>query len=356
MEKSKDFLERLLKKPAWTELTDPIWLWTSFECKRNLASSPFPGKLSKEQSLRIYQVLSNAIKKYGQEDVEIFSKETLSPLDMEILYRRFFCFDKDPTLKDVEGAAFDVKSTFFLLLNQQDHLTVRFIDTKGSWESSWKEFVHFEETLGQELVFAFSNQFGFLTADPGESGTALRITVYLHVPLLSHFEKVGPLIASLEDVEGCCMAKLREEFPTDYVLLKNRWTLGVSEEEILRSLHTATLKLVGEEKLLRNEIMQNKTSEMKDKVRRAYGLLLHSYRLSTKEAAAALSTLKLAIHLLWIEGMRDTLLCELLFQIGKAPMIKMLGKLEASEEEIEHARSIFLQKTLSGVKLGPELL
>jgi protein arginine kinase len=115
------------------------------------------------------------------------------------------------------------------------------------------------------------------------------------------------------------------------------------------------MKLMAVEKTLRSHLQTESNDEIKDQVCRAFGLLLHSYQLQTKEALGALSLMKLALNLNWIEGITDAKLSTLFFQCRRAHLLHLLNEQQMTDSsEIARKRAEFIHKNMQGVVLKIE--
>jgi protein arginine kinase len=90
---------------------------------------------------------------------------------------------------------------------------------------------------------------------------------------------------------------------------------------------------------------------MKDQISRAYGLILHSYQLQTKEALNALSLIKLGIDLDWIDGITDRELNALFFQCRRAHLSEILGVHLTDPQEISRKRAEYVHKHIQSIRL-----
>jgi protein arginine kinase len=346
-----------LEHNPWQSKTNPIWSTTLFQCKRNIARSNFPARLSSDEMHRLFQLLDQSITKFfNKERCTILPAEKLSPIDREFFYEHFLCREGFQNVGLGQGMAIDLQGRFFALLNMQDHLFLQWVDVADSWDSTWNELAKCEESIGKEVAFAFSPEFGFLTANPRDCGTALTVSAYLHVPALRYLSGLDAVLKMLEDVEISGLDGSKSDFIADYLVLKNAYTLGVSEQEILRSVHLSATKIVGEEKRVREQIQKEGNAEIKDRISRAYGLLIHSYQLSTKEALSSLSFIKLGIDLGWAGGVTDQAINHLFLLVRRAHLLKSLGQSNENSPEVQHHRAAFLHQRLKGLQLKGDLV
>ncbi|MEI8125333.1 MAG: protein arginine kinase, partial [Parachlamydiaceae bacterium] len=99
-----------------------------------------------------------------------------------------------------------------------------------------------------------------------------------------------------------------------------------------------------------NQIKEDKGADFKDKVSRAYGILVHSYQIEVIEALNALSLLKLGVAVGWISGIDNSGINELFFNCRRAHLLYQC-KDKLNQEEIPHKRSERIHEALRNVKL-----
>lgn len=238
------------------------------------------------------------------------------------------------------------------MLNMRDHLQLHITECAEELEKSWNLLVKLETGVGKTLGFAYSSRYGFLTSNPVDCGTALVVRLYLHVPALIQTRVLESTLSHLgsEDVEVSSVQGGLQEIVGDIVVVRNRCTIGISEENILQMLRTYALKLMVAEKRVRAELRTSRSVDVKDRVSRAYGLAIHSYQLETIEAWSALSLLKLGVDLDWVTGADHALLNELLFTSRRAHLISEYSQ-EIPQDELAHRRAEFIHESLSQTHL-----
>lgn len=356
-EKSK-LPEALLSHTPWEKEINPIWLATSFLLHRNLAKFNFPSKIDDRQSEQIRSTLQEQLLKSSllQHPVALKASE-ISTVDKEFIYEHFLCFENFQNAVGGQGFVVDESGHFLAELNIQNHLQVQLTDCDGGWEKSWNTLSQIETEVGNSVDFAFSQKFGYLTSEPYLCGTGLSVQAYLHLPALIQMGQLQDALLKQRE-EGTAAAGMSgnlDEIIGDLVIISNTFTLGINEESIIHSVHSTAMKLMAAEKALRSHIQAENTPLIKDRVSRAFGLLLHSYQLQIKEALDALSLMKLGLHLDWIGGITDAKLNTLFFQCRRAHLLHTLGEPQLGEpQEISRKRAEFLHKNMQGVVLKIE--
>jgi protein arginine kinase len=344
----------LIDHIPWEDGSNPIWPTTTFFLRRNLAKSLFPQKMSESQLIQTEDSLCKAA--MGAKDLEspqCFKAETLRPVDKEFLFEHFLCSEGFQNTGRGQGFIVDASTKILAMVNIQDHLQLQFLDTKGEWEKTWNHLSNIVSSIGEKLDYAYSQKFGFMTSDPNYSGTGLTTSAFLHLPALIHSQQLEDVLAKQreEGVDAAGMQGTLEDLVGDILVVRNHYTLGLTEDDIIHSTHSTAMKLAMAEKTLRDQIRQQDNPVMKDHVSRAYGLLLHSYQLQTKEALDALSMLKFGLDLGWLIGTTHSRLNDIFFKCRRAHLLFNFKETEAGPEALLHKRAEFIHKELQGIEL-----
>lgn len=347
----------LLEHTPWEEENNPIWLASSFILHRNLTQYPFPPKLNeKTQANQVLEKLKETLLRCPELKEPLFLKgEECSALDKEFLFEHFLRLEAFPQAPLEQGFLIDKGGCFLGLCNMSDHLQLQLLDCRGEWEMTWNALLKIETALAAAFDYAYSPRFGYLTADIGHCGTGLEVLLYLHLPALIHKGQLEEILQKQkeEDVLAIGMEGALDQAVGDFVILRNRYNLGVSEEAILRSLQTTAMKIIGEEKTLRTHLKETSDLQIKDLISRAYGLLFHSYQLQTRETLEALSHIKLGLYLGWVTGTTDKKINQAFFACRRAHLIYALKEESSDYQELPRKRAEFLQKELQGMQLPP---
>jgi protein arginine kinase len=344
----------LIEHNPWENYVNPIWPASTFILHRNLARYNFPIKMNARQFEQTQDILKKALQDLGFSNPKVLPADQLSPLDKEFLFEHFLCLEGFEDT--IPGQAFVVDGTnqFLAMVNIHDHLLLYRIDCKDEWEKAWNSLSNIETEIGKKLDYAFSSKFGYLTSDPALCGTGLIVLVYLHLPSLVQTGQLQEILIKQkeEEIEAIGILGTLDELLGDLVILRNNFTLGLSEENILHSLHSAAMKLVVAEQTLRSLLKKENNVEIKDHVSRAYGLLTLSYQIQAKEALNALSLLKLGVDLGWISGITDQKMNDIFFNSRRAHLAYALKSPLLSPEETPRKRAEYLHAALKGTTIN----
>jgi len=344
----------LLEHNPWENHVNSIWPASTFILHRNLARYNFPPKMNEREHAQTEEILKKTLQELGQLKTSVLPAEQLSPLDKEFLFEHFLCLEglENTTL----GQAFVVNesSQFLGMINIQDHLQLYRIDCKDEWENAWNSLSQIETEIGKKLDYAFSSKFGYLTSDPTLCGTGLIVLVYLHLPAIIQTGQFNEIFLRQkeEEVEAMGILGTLDELVGDLVVLRNTFSLGLSEESILHALHSSAMKLVVAEQTLRAHLKKEDNAVIKDSISRAFGLLTLSYQLHAKEALNALSLLQLGVNLGWVSGINEQKMNEIFFNSHHAHLAYALKTPSLSPEDTPRKRAEYLHASLKGITLN----
>lgn len=343
----------LTQTSPWNNNANPIWLASTVSLLRNIEKFKFPGKLNTDRKKQIISLVSKDLLGMKELDNPYLAKgEELSNIEKEFLVEHFLSVQNYSQAHTGEGFILDDTGQFIATLNMRDHIHLQLIDCKGELENTWNRLVKIETALGKTLNYSFLSKFGFLTADPTQCGTALLVTVYLQVPGLIHSNKIDDLLEEYND-ENLLITGIQgnpTEIIGDILMVQNNFTLGITEENIISSLRSFTTKLLVEESSARTHIKQSENADFKDKISRAFGILIHSYQIEAIEALNALSLIKLGADAKWIEGIDNKRVNQLIFNCRRAHLLNRYEE-KINQDEIPHKRAEYIHNALRDATL-----
>ncbi|MCB1135542.1 MAG: protein arginine kinase [Chlamydiia bacterium] len=330
-----------------------MWLASSLKLYRNLDRFLFPGKLSIDQRKKVVEILSEPLLASNTLDQPtLLHAGDMSPLHKEFLFEHFLSTEGFHQAHAGEAFVHDQSGCFLGIINVRNHLQLSVLESMGELEKAFGRLAAIETHMGKTLKYAFSPEFGFLTADPGRCGSALAVQCFLHVPALIHHHELATALQKHSD-DAIIATGLQgdpDDFIGDIVTLQNRFTLGVTEENILSTLRSSATHIMLEEKRARKAILKQEDSKLKDEVSRSFALLKHAFQMESVEAMAALSLLKLGLDLGWITGSSVEEINKLLLSCRRAHLIHHKGA-DIPNNELPHARAAYLHEALAKVEM-----
>lgn len=340
----------LFKKKRWFENANTIWLFSTFELRRNLKTHFFPHKLEREFSEKLGEMLTGVILSLTPYKKGVVNTaKDLDPEDKQLLFEHYMPESDFSRYHGGEGFILDKTGKSYVTLNIEDHLKFHLIDTEESLEESWTKLLKLEASLSKSLEFAYSQKFGFCTSNHKKCGTGLVIRTFLHLPALSHLKELDEHLQKIHrpffKIEGFG-GNLSEPIG-DLIILSNHHTLGLSEETLLKNIRRVTLELIMAEQKLREKMTEEQKSLLKDKVGKAFGALKHSSFLSIQEAYSELSLCKLGLEMDWLKGLTQNELNVLFFSMRKG----YLSLIAPAEENLEKVRSEHIKSKIQSLEL-----
>lgn len=265
---------------------------------RNYADLPFPSASETPHSKACIGRAVNAFADdSGQYSVKILkftdATEQLALVESHLISRDL--------LKHAASAAVLIREDerVSIMVNEEDHLRIQAIVNGLDLETAAGEAFAVEEALARISPFSFDDQLGYLTACPTNTGTGLRASLMLHLPMLDRFKQmgsVGQTVAKLGLTLRGIYGEGSDALGSVYQV-SNQITLGRTEQDIVEAVTAVGRRLIEMENRLRQRCMQNNPSALKDTIMRSYGLLRYAVTMDEKELMQHWSNLRLGASL-----------------------------------------------------------
>jgi protein arginine kinase len=319
-------------KPAWLlARSDAPMIAVSSRVRlaRNLAALPFPLRASAQQRTRVIEQVCAAARVIPVlADAYVLKLQELSALDRQFLVERHLA---SPEFAAQEGPAallVTPDQTFALMVIEEDHLRLQALAPGFALADTWALLDQLDTALEQQVSYAFSPRYGYLTACPTNVGTGLRASVMVHVPALVQQRKIGAVISAVGKV-GIAVRGLygeQSEARGNLFQISNQITLGRTEHAIIQQLTQLIGRIIEHETRLREALEHNAPHQVRNAVGRAYGTLRYAEILKSDEATDLLSTLLMGIDLHVFSDVSRDCIAELLIDIQPAHLQKLYGR------------------------------
>jgi protein arginine kinase len=342
-----DLDELIATAPAWLqpdgEYSD-IVISSRIRLARNLAGYLFPHRAKKiELESVLAQVLRAAQSSTTLKKASFCQVNRLGQLDRAVLVERHLVSPQFAEQARPSGLLVTRDEQIGVMINEEDHLRLQAIQPGLSLNAVWSEISRLDDELGDEIEYAFSEQFGFLTSCPTNTGTGMRASVFIHLPALSVDDRVSRTIKELAPSEMTIRGFYGEgsEALGNLYQISNQLTLGRTETGILKRLEEVVVRFVELEQEQRAELMKDDPVKLEDKVFRALGVLERARILSSLEFMNSLSWLRLGVELGLVEDIAHEKLNELLVVAQPAHIQKLQqAVLTAEERDVVRARIV----------------
>ncbi len=309
---------------------------------RNFKKYPFSIKCSKKQSEEIVNEIEKILPSLGY-GLRLFKLKDIDDLTKMTLVEKHLISPDFARKENLETSILiNDDENICVMINEEDHLRIQAFSSGLDIENTANLCQEIEEKIGSKLQYAFHDKFGFLTSCPTNMGTGMRISVMVFLPGLT---MTGNISKVLDAVQGLGM-NIRGVYGEGsnsggaMYQISNKQTLGITENEIAKSIKNVTEKIIEQERIARKLLTKNEI-ELEDRVYRKYGIISNCKKISWKELDEAIAEIKLGVDLGIIKEITDAKVLKIETFAKPANLQKMLGKtLDAYERDIERAEMI----------------
>lgn len=274
---------------------------TRMRLARNLDSYPFPSKMSESQAKEVAVIVRNALEKLdgGWTEYDMLAVGTETGTLLKELHLI------SPALVGKQGATAFVSPdrNVSVMVNEEDHLREQYILKGFEVNSAYERICSLDDGIGRFLNFAYDERLGFLTACPSNVGTGLRASVMMFLPALEQCNAIEALVKKRRDCGLTVRGEFGEGTAAEGALyqISNDRTLGLSEEEILSCIKTATKEIAEAEEAERIKMVEKDGLRLRDECLRAYGTLSNCAKIEYREMRSLLTKVKLGVALQFFE-------------------------------------------------------
>jgi protein-arginine kinase len=120
----------------------------------------------------------------------------LGQLDRQVLVERQLISRE---LADAAGPV-GPKETVSLMVNEEDHIRLQVMRSGFALDEVWQDVDKVDDLIEQRITYAFSEEFGYLTACPTNVGTGMRASVMLHLPALDATKQIEKVFRALQKI------------------------------------------------------------------------------------------------------------------------------------------------------------
>ncbi len=195
-----------------------------------------------------------------------------------------------------------------VMICEDDHLRIQAIRPEMDLLSAAAACFRVDDALSRQVNFAFDEQLGYLTACPTNTGTGMRASLLMHLPLLTKGKQmgnVGQLVSKVGlNIRGV-YGEGSEALGNIYQV-SNQVTLGRTEQELISTVTALGNQLCDMENALRDKAVKEGRIPLEDMVFRAWGALTNARLMPMNEfyqhwsnvrLGAAMGLLKLPLAL-----------------------------------------------------------
>jgi protein arginine kinase len=234
------------------------------------------------------------------------------------------------------------------MINEEDHLRIQVIKPGLSLDSAMEQAAAIDTALEEKLEWAFSSQFGYLTACPTNVGTGLRASLMVHLPALVFMKQVEKVFQAVSKINLAVRGFYGEgtQATGDFYQISNQVTLGRDEGSTVADLGRVVTRIAAYERKSRDLWMTEDATLLEDRVFRSLGMLQSARKMASEETLDHLSAVRMGVSLGVIDGIGIPRINEMFMRSLPAHLQKMNGQ-EMIESERDVARAKFIRAMLS---------
>ncbi len=329
-------------KGMWSE--SDIVISSRVRLARNLSVFPFITRATKKQTTEIYEFIHEKLSELKIiPSMLLIDLSSADALDTQFLVERHLISRDLAASKGDRAVIFDKKETTSIMVNEEDHLRIQVMRSGFQLSEVWEEINELDSRLEKVLPYAFSNEFGYLTACPTNVGTGMRISVMLHLPALVMTKQMEKVFHSLSRIKYTVRGLYGEGTQAlgDFYQISNQVSLGKSEKDIINEMQNIIPEIIKFERIWRERLYKEEDKRLEDRIQRAYGLLRFACAISSEEAMDLFSAVRLGINLKLIKDISLKTLNELFIYTQPAHLQRLEHRiLKPNERDVVRAQYI----------------
>lgn len=314
---------------------------------RNLAMMPFPNKARKKDLTDILAQVEAATKEIDYLKNSIFLRiGELDNVDKQFLIERHLMSHEHAANAEGKAVLISKEEVVSIMVNEEDHLRIQVMHSGLNLDETWKIANMIDDALSMKLDFAYSASWGYLTACPTNTGTAMRGSVMLHLPALVMTKQIGKVLTAVSKLSFASRGFYGEgtQASGNFYQISNQVSLGHSEEEIIQNINGLIRQIIEQEEQARQALLVQNKMMLEDKIFRSYGVLKSAHIISSQETVELLSMVRLGVDLGIVKNVNRNDINDLFIMIQPAHLQKLEGKkLTAAERDVKRA-SLIRQK------------
>lgn len=236
-----------------------------------------------------------------------------------------------------------------IITGDLDHIRISAVVNGSNMDRALNLTTAVESALSQNFNFAFTDKKGYLTVNVFDSGTAMKGSLYLHLPVLDAFDLMDQyIINTLEtmlEVTGFTGGGAHSL--GGLYLISNKNSLFPDERSLVTLLNSTVSVFIDREREAREDLINGKYPQLEDKIFRSLGVLKYSRQISEIEAISALSMLRLGISVNWIKEFTFYDISKVFRTIGSGYLRSRAYEKNPDETAIMRLRSDTIRKNLN---------
>ncbi len=338
-------IEELLNHTGeWLRGTGPqahIVTSSRIRLARNLARAPFPNKSGKKDLEAVFATMEKVLG-----DIKLFKGATLfrmselDQVDRQLLVERHLMSHEHASNPEGKGLLVSAEEVVSVMINEEDHLRIQVMRSGLNLSEGWEIINAIDDAISRNTEYAFLPSWGYLTACPTNTGTAMRGSVMMHLPALVMTKQINKVLAAISKLSFASRGFYGEgtQASGNFYQISNQVALGHSEADIIQNINGLIRQVIEQEEQARQALLLQNKPMLEDKICRSWGLLKTARIISSQEAIELFSMVRLGIDMGILKDVNHKALNELFIMIQPAHLQKIEGKkLNAFERDTKRA-------------------
>ena len=342
---------------GWLEDSGPdadVVLSTRVRLARNLQGHAFAPRIRDSERAQILDRVKQVAETHsGLKGGMSFDLHALSPLSRRVLLERHL-ISRELSGESGEapprgsGLILGPRDTVGVMVNEEDHLRLQVLMSGLCLEEGYRRVDRLDEELGDQLPYAYHQEFGYLTSCPTNVGTGLRASILVHLPGLVLTKEITRVLQAISHMGLTYRGLYGEgsEVVGNFFQISNQTTLGKGEEDLLDHLGKTVAQVIYHEQQARQVLMRDAPAVIEDKIWRAYGLLRYARALSFDEVMNLLSGVRLGVSMNILNALRVYTLNKIMIYAQTAHLEQAAGR-TLSDTEGDLHRASYVRRILA---------
>jgi|UniRef100_A0A7V3RHH0 protein arginine kinase len=308
---------------------------------RNVDGIPFEIKMKQQDAEKLVQIVKSALEMNFKG--RYLNLQNIKPLEKESLFESHLISPAIMKKEQPTALFINEKGNIAIMVNEEDHLRIQGLSCGLNLTNIASEVYLFEEALGQELGYAYNENYGFITSCPTNLGTGLRASVLFHLPGLVYTNEIDKVLKSTINLGMNVRGIYGEgsEIKGNLFQISNQHTLGFKEDELIEKINKFARTLIDLEKKARDVIISRARYELEDKIFRSRAILSSARLISSDEVLNLLSAIRLGIGIGLINDIDINTVNEIMLITRPGNIQLFYGEiLEEEERDIKRAEYI----------------
>lgn len=274
----------------------PVILSSRVRLARNYEDLPFDVAEKPDCATMCIARTVNALKLSGADDgFELLHLNEMRDTQRDVLAESHLISRDLLRSPDTAAVLLKTNENLSVMMNEEDHLRIQAIVPGDDLQTAAERCFRTEDALSRQVTFAFDAQLGYLTACPTNTGTGMRASLLMHLPMLTlckQMGNVGQIVAKVGLTIRGVYGEGAEALGNLYQV-SNQVTLGRTEQELISAVTAVGHQLTDMELALREKAMATRALAAEDRVWRAWGILCNARMMNLNEFFKQWSALRL---------------------------------------------------------------